>query len=139
MAGLSAIRIALRNLIKTGIPELVVYDTIPEVAQMPALVICPESCDFTKAMRRGHDEYQFELFVLVARTETEVAQNRLDQYITGAGAKSIRQLIYGADGFLEGTSGIVTGMKGYGGSFSNAGLDHVGAMLTLTVITPGTE
>lgn len=139
MATASEIRTGLRNLIKAEIPELFVYDTVPDVQQLDALVICPDSADFTKAMRRGHDEWRFELYVLVPRFPADVSQKRLDQYITGGGSKSIRRIIFGADGFLTDTSGIVTGMRGYGGNFEAAGIDHIGAMLSLTIITPGTD
>lgn len=139
MAGLSAIRTGLRDLISTEIPGLFVYDTMPDVPQLDALVICPDEVDFTKTMQRGMDEWRFELYVLVPREPWDICQARLDSYITGAGSKSIRQILYNADGFLDGTSAIVTRMRGYGGRFEAANVAHIGALLSVTVITPGTE
>jgi hypothetical protein len=139
VAGLSVIRTGLRDLFTTEIPELFVYDTVEDVVQLDALVIAPDEAHFTKAMRRGHDEWRFNLYLLVPRQPADVSQARLDQYVTGAGSKSIRQIVYGADGFVEGTSGVVTRMRGYGGSFEHNGVPHIGAVLSLTVITPGSE
>lgn len=110
------------------------YDTVPDVTNSPAVVVKPWETDFTGAMRMGGDVYRFNLFVVAARTDTRAAQDKLDQYLTGQGPKSIREYL-----FLNSSLGlpdvdcIVEKMLGYDGTFDTAGTNFVGAVLRLTV------
>lgn len=139
MAGLGAIRDAIKTTIGASIAGLRIYDTVPDVAYTPALVIEPAEADFAQAMGRGLDEWNLNLYLLCSKTVARVGQDQLDAYITGAGASSIRAVIFAAPTLgLADTQAFVSGMSGYGGSFESAGIDHVGAVLTLTVYTKGT-
>lgn len=138
MASLSDIRDELKSVIVAGVPDLIGYDTVPDVVQVPAIVICPEDADFSGAMARGLDTWIFHLYVLVGRTETREAQESLDRYISGDGPASIRRVLFGVDPLTpDGTQVFVTGVKGYGGAFQTALVPHVGAILTLKILTPG--
>lgn len=143
MPTLPAIRNAIETTISDNIASLQCYDNVPDVVQIPpggaAVVVIPKEVDFAVAMGRGTDTWEFDLFVLVARTETENAQEILDLYVSGSGTKSIRQVI-----FLDPSLGsvvdhsMVKKMSGYGGSF-DAKLPHIGARLSLTVLASGTS
>jgi hypothetical protein len=98
-----------------------------------------ETANFDGAMGRGMDTWRFDLFVLVQRGEFSVAQKQLDEYLSGSGDKSIRQVFFNnADlGLGDGTDANVDGVRDYGGKFETARMQHVGAIVRLTVRTPG--
>lgn len=139
MAGLGAIRDAIRTTITSNISGVEVHDTVPDVAVTPAVVIFPVESDFTTAMGRGTDRHEIDLYVLCQRAVADEGQDALDAYVTGAGSSSIRQVIFQNPTLgLASTDVTVTGMRGYGGSFETARVDHIGAILRLLVVTPGT-
>jgi len=142
MASLGQIRAGIRQVLE-GIDGLQVYDTVADVVQVPAVVVAPIQADFEVAMGRGTDKWILRLFVLVGRGDQRLAQQALDEYVTGAGPRSIRQRIYERDdlGLGDGTTAFVTGMPRdvpYGGAFEGAQVPHIGACLLLEVHTPGT-
>lgn len=140
MATLSAIRDGISDTLTANISNLEVYDTVPDVAITPAVVVIPESADFNIAMGRGTDRYEFDLFVLAGRAVADEEQDSLDEHITGAGARSIRQVIFNnRDLGLSGIDAHVSGMDRYGGQFDAAQVQHIGAVLRLVVLTPGTS
>lgn len=139
MATLSAIRDGISDTLTANISDLEVYDTVPDVAITPAVVVIPESADFNIAMGRGTDRYEFDLFVLAGRAVADEEQDSLDEHITGAGARSIRQAIFNnRDLGLTGIDAHISGMSRYGGQFDAAEIQHIGAVLRLVVLTPGT-
>jgi hypothetical protein len=83
--------------------------------------------------------WRFDLYVLVARGEVTVAQNKLDLYINPSGDQSIPEVLFrNADlGLSDGTDAFVEGVREYGGKFTTARIDHVGAILRVVVRTPG--
>lgn len=140
MASLKAIRAAVKTTIETHIPSLTVYATVPEAAQVPSVVVAPATADFLVAGRRGTDTWEFDLSVLAAYADAEIGQDALDEYVTGAGAKSIRQVIFNNRSLgLANTDAHISGMQAYGAQFESAAIDHIGAILRLVVHTPGTE
>lgn len=139
MATLSAIRAALKTTIEDAVADLQVYPNVPEQVNLPCVIVLPRSIDFQMAMGRGTDTYEFDLMVLVSRRDDDLAQYDLDDYVTGAGDKSVRQAVFNANTLgLSGTSAIVRGMERYGASFEVGDVAHVGAVLPCTVHTPGT-
>lgn len=139
MATLSAIRDGISDTLTANISDLEVYDTVPDVAITPAVVVLPFSADFNIAMGRGTDRWEFDLFVLAGRAVSDEEQDSLDEHITGAGARSIRQVIFNnKDLGLTGTDAHVSDMSRYGGQFDAAQVQHIGAVLRLVVLTPGT-
>jgi hypothetical protein len=141
MANFSEIRAAIDNTVQNRIPTMRGYNEVKDVVQLPAMVVMParDTADFSGAMGRGMDVWKFDLFVLVQRGEGSVAQAALDQYVTGSGARSLRQVFYeNADlGLTDGTDANCDGIRDYGGKFETARIDHVGAIVRLTVRTPG--
>lgn len=137
MASASAIRVAIRDTIKASL-EIEVYNTVPDVAVVPAVVVWPKEIDFNQAMQRGIDRYEVDLYVLAQRVVASQGQDDLDALITGAGPRSIRQVIFQNRTLgLADTDAHVSGMSQYGGSFDTAQVPHVGAVLRLVVVTSG--
>lgn len=140
MATLSDIRDGISDTLTANISNLEVYDTVPDVAITPAVVVLPFSADFNIAMGRGTDRWEFDLFVLTSRAVTDEGQDALDDFVTGAGSNSVRQVIFQNKTLgLTGTDAHVSGMSDYGGQFEAAQIQHIGAKLRLVILTPGTS
>jgi hypothetical protein len=138
MASLEAIRDAIATTLG-GLGNLTAYDTVRDVANLPAVVAIPAEADFTVAMGRGVDTWTLDLLVLVSDREMDIAQDQLDGFVTGAGATSIRQQIFNNRTLgLANTDAHVAGMREYGSQYKLAKIGHVGAKLQLVVHTPGT-
>lgn len=140
MASLEAVRDAIKQTLRTTITALFdVYDTVPDEVELPCVVVVPKAADFTVVMARGADQWRFDLVVLVSSTDAAIAQDSLDSFVSGAGDNSIRQCIFQNNTLgLSGTHAHISAMTDYGGQFEAAGIDHIGATLTLVVLTPGT-
>lgn len=138
MASLQSIRDAVKTTLESAIEGLSVYDTVPEVSNLPACVVVPLTANFDTAMGRGTDTWEFELPVLVSYTDADIAQDSLDDYVTGAGAKSIRQAVFqNKELGLSDANAHVSRMSDYGTSFNMASIQHIGAKLRLVVHTKG--
>lgn len=141
MPTLTEIRKAIDNTVQRAIPGLRGFNDVPSVAQVPAMVVMParDTADFNRTMGRGLDTWRFDLFVLVPATESSVAQGALDQYVSGYGERSIRQVFWNDPtmGLGDDTDAHVEGIREYGGKFQTARVDHVGAIVRLIVRTPG--
>lgn len=139
MASLSQIRAAARDTITAAIPSLHGYDTVPDVALLPALVVVPVTADFVVTMGRGTDTWELDLIVMVSTGDVAVGQATLDAYVSGAGPQSIRQAVYANRSLsLPGTDVHVSGLTAYNMAFSAAQVDHIAATLRLIVHTDGT-
>ncbi len=144
MASLSQLRTAVKDTLVAALGAgTEVYDTIPGSPALPCVCVVPDSANFVVAMARGTDTWNFDLVVLVPSGDNQFGQSRLDPYVTGAGALSVRQAIYNANtpttGLgLSNTNAHVSGMTDYGGSFEAVDVDHIGARLRLVVHTTGT-
>jgi hypothetical protein len=141
VASLKAIRDAIKATLE-GIEALAgVYDTMPDATNLlPCVVVMPSTADFTVAMGRGTDRYDFTLCVMVSPIDKDLGQDALDDLVTGAGDSSIRQTIFAARTLgLAGVDAHVSAMTAYGGQFEGADIDHIGAALSLVVTTPGTS
>lgn len=142
MASLSQIRDGIKTTLTANITNLEVYDTVPDVAITPAVLVWLDSIDFNVAMGRGTDRYEFDLFVLASRAVADEGQDSVDEYITGVGARSVRQVVFQNRTLgLAGTDAHVSAMPpgNYGGKFDIAQIPHIGAVLRLVVVTPGTS
>lgn len=139
MATLSAIRDAIQTVVGTAIPTLTVYDTVPDVVNLPALVVIPAETVFSAAFGRGLDTHTLSLCVLASNREPGLGQDDLDALVAGSGVGSVRQAIWNNKTLsLASTDANITGMSQYGGRFETAGVEHVGAILTTVVTSLGT-
>lgn len=116
---------------------LQVYSVVTDVVNTPAVVIdmaSNPSIDFTSAMHMGGDEYHFDLFILVADTDTKNAQAILDGYVTGQGSQSIRQALFNNSSLgLGDVDAMALSVRGYGGSPKVAGIQMIGAIMRVCV------
>lgn len=140
MAGLEAIRDAIKTTLEAEVAGLHAYDTVPDATHvLPCVVVMPTTASFDVAMGRGVDTWYFDLLVMVAAGEMDTAQDALDELVTGAGPRSIRQAIWSKRTLgLADVDAHVSGMTGYGLRAEAAGIDHLGARLALVVHTKGT-
>jgi hypothetical protein len=139
MASLKAVRAAIQTTIQTNIAGIQVYQRIPDSPVLPCVVVRPDGTDFNQAFGRGTDQYTFELQVVVPSNDADVAQNMLDDYVTGAGAKSIRQVIFNNKTLgLAATAAVITEMTNYAFTYDAVGSPNIGATLRLVVHTDGT-
>lgn len=140
MASISEIRDAIKETLEVSLPDLHVYDTVPDSPNvLPAAILIPFTADFDMAMGRGLDQWVFDILVLVSGSEMDIRQDELDAYVTGSGSRSIRQVIFQNRGL--GRSDVdahVSEMTEYGMRFEAAQVEHIGARLKLVVNTPGT-
>ena len=144
MATLGDIRDALAHLLD-AIPDLHGYPRAPSAGPLlPACVVLPRRARFGLAMGGGvRDEYDLELAVIVQTADEDLAQSRLDPYLSGTGPRSIRQAIFlacasrgaGLGGLIE-TRAVATGWANYAASFRFGTASYLGAVLAVTVSTP---
>ena len=137
MSSLSVIRDAVRSTLDINLADTHVYDFIPDNPTYPAVCVAPSLANFDAAFGRGLDVWELALLVLVARGSDRSGQDKLDQYITGAGALSIRQVIFNNRTLgLADTDAHVAALDDYGVA---TGLDAYQARLRLIVQTNGTS
>lgn len=143
MATLKAIRTAVKTTLEANLTGVTVHRTVPGSAAGDVIVCRPAddlTADFHVAMGRGTDTWQLDLLVLVPSSSLEVGQDALDDYITGAGTKSVRQVV-----FTNKTLGLidvdahVAAVSGYGADYQLGQTQYLGATLRLVVHTKGTE
>lgn len=138
-ATLTQVRAALAATIKDNVDRQVyTYSVIKENGPLPAVIVEPDSTDFTVSMRSGTDTWNFFVWVLTPANDIETGQTMLDDFLDGQGPNSIRQAIYKhSDLGLSGVEAFVSGMRGYGGAFEWYGVPHVGALLQVGVHISG--
>lgn len=139
MSSVKQIRSAVKSTLETAIPDLFAYNNVPEVTNVPAAVVEPATADFLVAMGRGADTWEFEVTVLVSYADADVAQDQLDDYVNGAGDKSIRQAIFANRSLgLPDVTAHIAGMSDYGATYQVGDIDYLGAILRLVATTSGT-
>lgn len=143
MASLKQIRQAAGDTLEANLPGLKAHRTVPGSAVGDVVVVQPaedQLADFLVAMGRGSDTYNLDLLVLVPNRDLKLAQDALDDYLTGAGSKSIREAVFThKDLGLTNVDAHVAGAFGYGADYRLGNTDYLGATLRLIVHTKGTE
>lgn len=142
MASIEQVRDAVKVTLEARIPGLTVYDTVKLVASLPAVVVIPRTGSFEAGIGPGVDDtYLFDLDVLCSVAVAELGQDSLDALVSGAGPRSIRQAIHSSrdergDALrLPHCKARVTGWSQYATGFETAGIEHVGAVVRLEVVT----
>jgi hypothetical protein len=140
MANMSQIRDGLKTTVE-NISGLRCYDVIPDNAlNFPIALFIPTNIEFDLAMQRGTDLYSFDMIVAVQRTDARTAQDKLDEFVTSSGSKSIRQIIYNNKTLgLADTDARVVNMSNYSADFNLNGIDGIGANLLIEVYTKGSS
>ena len=139
MATLTEIRDAIKTIVETNIAGLKVCPRVPgQAPSSPSLIVRPAAvpADFDEAMGKGLDRWDFDLIVVIGYGDEDIAQKKLDGYVDGGGASSIRAVIFANKtlGQSTTTTAHVSGVIAYGPR-DDAGYDHVSATLRLTVYT----
>jgi len=88
----SAVRDGIKNRLAT-ISGLRVHDTMPDSVAPPAGVVGLLEMTFDLSMQRGLDAADVEVLVIVGRMSERGAQDKLDGYLAGTGATSIKTAI----------------------------------------------
>lgn len=134
MPSLTQVRTGLITTITTAVPELIGYATVPEVTQVPAVIVRPEKVDYMIGMG-ACQQWTYAVYVLVARTSSTVNQDQLDAYISATGAKSVVAALRATPGLgLSGVDATVESMEKYGGEWETARIPHIGAQLNVGVL-----
>lgn len=131
---LAEVRDALVTTIKDNVEvELFEYKNVPDVAQLPAVVDRPLSAKYVVNMG-GDATYEFQLYVLCSRRDTDTAQDELDALVSHYGPNSIPRAINDHDDLgIDGVTALCYAMDAYGGHYSTAQIPHVGAILKVRV------
>jgi hypothetical protein len=142
VAGIEQVRDAIKVTLETAISGLTVYDTAGSVTNLPAVVVIPRTGQFEPGEGVGVDDtYLFDLDVLCSATVPRIGQDSLDALITGVGGRSIRQAVNRSRNTRGDALGLVNckawvrGWGRYGTGFDGAGINHVGAVVRLEVVT----
>lgn len=132
---LSALRTAIVDTINANIADQVIsYDTAADVVELPAVVVIPQNTNYMVTAGSTTIE-ELYIFVMCQRNDTQLGQVQLDGYIANAGPDSIPQAVNQNDSLgLAKCRAEVYAMHGYGGSFTIAGIPHVGAILKCRVL-----
>lgn len=142
MATFAELRDAAIAVLEDALPEeqgVSLYAKVVDRANLPAIVVQPAEATFPFTMSRAEDEWQFDLVVMVPLADTELAQDQLDQFLSGTGPLSIRQIFMRTRGLgrTDVLAAYVAGMSDYGANFTMAGVDNLGCKLRLIVATTG--
>jgi hypothetical protein len=122
-----------------ALSDVTVYANVPDRANLPAVVVQPADATFPFTAGRAEDEWQFDLIVMVPYGDAGIAQDRLDTYLSGDGATSIRQIFMQNKGLgrTDVLAAYVAGMSDYGANFTMAGVENIGCKLRVIVATTG--
>lgn len=93
----------VRANLKTALAPLVgrVFDYVPDQVPTPCAVIGNVTITFDEAQNRGLDQGEVDVLVIVSRMNERGAQDKLDGYLAGTGAGSVKAALE-ADRTLSG-------------------------------------
>jgi hypothetical protein len=137
MASFADLRDAIIAVLDAELADVHLYAKVVDRANLPAIVVQPGPAEFPLEMGRATDTWQFELNVMTAWSDAELAQDTLDAFLSGGGATSIRQIFMRNRqlGRTDVVAAYVAGMSDYGAHFTMAGVDNVGCKLQMIVKT----
>lgn len=115
----SNVRDGLKTRLQT-ISGLRVYDLIPDTVTPPAAVVGQLDFTFDINNARGLDQANCDVLVIVQRLSERVAQDKLDAFLAGSGAGSIKAAIEG-DKTLNGAVNTLRVISAEGGTYESAG------------------
>lgn len=137
MATLAQIRDGVKTVVEAAIAGLQVLPRFDSVGSLPAVILLPADADYRQTMNRSLMRWELDLFVLTSKSVNSLGQYDLDELIDIDGARSIPAALFGEDLNLTDTQAHIASMSGYGGTFEATGVDHIGAVLRLVVLTKG--
>lgn len=132
LASLSAVRTGLAAA-AAEIDGLRTSATVPDKIEPPTFVVGDVAQQFDQTMSRGLDEILVSARLYVSRADDRSGQNKLDAYLAGEGASSMKAAIE-ADPTLGGACDTLRleSQQGYG-QYEIAGVAYFGAEFTIRV------
>ena len=127
----SNVRDGLKTRLQT-ISGLRVYDLIPDNVTPPAAVVGQLDFTFDINNARGLDQANCDVLVIVQRLSERVAQDKLDAFLAGSGAGSIKAAIEG-DRTLGGAVNTLRVISAEGGTYESAGALFLSYRYRLTI------
>jgi hypothetical protein len=127
----SSVRDGLKTRLQT-ISGLRAYDLIPDTVVPPAAVVGQLDFTFDIDNARGLDQAQVDVLVIVQRFSERTGQDKLDAYLAGSGASSIKAAIEG-DRTLGGAVQTLRVTGAEAGTYDSQGVTFLSYRYRLTL------
>ena len=127
----SQVRDALKTRLQT-ISGLRVYELIPEPITPPCAVVGQLDFTFDIDNARGLDQANVDIYVIVQRFSERAGQDKLDGYLAGTGATSIKAAIEG-DRTLGGTCQTLRVIGAESGTYDSQSVIFLSYRYRLTI------
>ena len=127
----SQVRDGLKTRLQT-ITGLRVYDLIPEPVTPPCAVVGQLDLTFDIDNARGLDQATVDIYVIVQRFSERAGQDKLDGYLAGTGATSIKAAIEG-DRTLGGTCQTLRVIGAESGTYDSQSVTFLSYRYRLTI------
>ena len=108
------------------------YDLIPDTVVPPAAVVGQLDFTFDIDNARGLDQAQVDVLVIVQRFSERTGQDKLDAYLAGSGASSIKAAIE-ADRTLSGAVNTLRVTGAEAGTYDSQGVTFLSYRYRLTL------
>lgn len=116
----------------SSIDDLRIYDIIPDVIVPPCVVVGQLDFTFDLNNARGLDQANLDVFVIVQRFSERTGQNKLDKFLAGSGAYSIKAAIE-SDRTLGGACDTLRVTSAESGTYQMGDIDYLSYRYRLTV------
>ena len=127
----SQVRDALKTRLQT-ISGLRVYEVIPEPVTPPCAIVGQLDFTFDIDNARGLDQANVDIYVIVQRFSERAGQDKLDGYLAGTGATSIKAAIEG-DRTLGGTCQTLRVIGAESGTYDSQSVTFLSYRYRLTI------
>jgi len=127
----SQVRDGLKTRLQT-ITGLRAYDLIPDTVVPPCAVVGQLDFTFDIDNARGLDQAQVDALVIVQRFSERAGQDKLDAYLAGSGASSIKAAIEG-DRTLGGTVNTLRVTGAEAGTYDSQGVTFLSYRYRITI------
>ena len=127
----SQVRDALKTRLQT-ISGLRVYELIPEPVTPPCAIVGQLDFTFDIDNARGLDQANVDIYVIVQRFSERAGQDKLDGYLAGTGATSIKAAIEG-DRTLGGTCQTLRVIGAESGTYDSQSVTFLSYRYRLTI------
>jgi hypothetical protein len=127
----SQVRDGLKTRLQT-ISGLRAYDLIPDTVVPPCAVVGQLDFTFDIDNARGLDQAQVDVLVIVQRFSERAGQDKLDAYLAGSGASSIKAAIEG-DRTLGGTVNTLRVTGAEAGTYDSQGVTFLSYRYRITI------
>jgi hypothetical protein len=131
----SQVREGLKNNLKE-IPDLRIYDTIPDVIVPPCAIIGQLDLTFDLNNARGLDSANIDVMVVVQRFSERTGQDKLDKYLSGSGEYSIKAAIE-SDRTLGGIVDTLRVTSAQSGVYQAADVEYLSYRYQVTIYGEG--